>query len=291
MSVKNDLEALLNGGIQIDWGSSRFSISRALDLIKTMLFSGSMTQVPDSTLPENFIGIAWSEGVPDPEDAPFLWVYEGTDVWVARNDGVIDLTQASAWYRITSNSPTTTQGDIIYRGASVDQRLPIGSEDSDLVVSGGVPSWVNRAIVILRDEKTSGTAGGTATSGDWLVRALNTEVTDEGNHATLSNNQVTLVAGTYEIAAEAPAFRVGRHQIRWYNVTDDEVLVLGMNAQCSTTNGSTTNAVLTGRFTIALSKTFELQHRVYTTKSVNGFGLANSWGTEVYSTVTLRKIK
>jgi hypothetical protein len=48
-------------------------------------------------------------------------------------------------YRYTSPvaaSPTTTQGDIIVRGASADERLPVGSNDQVLTVVSGQPTWV-----------------------------------------------------------------------------------------------------------------------------------------------------
>ena len=44
-----------------------------------------------------------------------------------------------------SASPTTTQGDLIYRGASADQRLAIGTTGQVLRVSGGVPAWATLA--------------------------------------------------------------------------------------------------------------------------------------------------
>ena len=40
-----------------------------------------------------------------------------------------------------SSSPTTTVGDMIVRGASVDQRLAIGTSGQVLMVSGGAPAW------------------------------------------------------------------------------------------------------------------------------------------------------
>lgn len=147
MTVQNDLNVLLGGGLPVDWSSSRFAIARAFDLIKTMLFSGAMVQVADGTLPQNFVSTAWASGVPDPEDAPFLWVYEGTDIWVGRNDGVIDLSQASSWYKVTSNSPTTTEGDLIYRGVGQDVRLAVGNDGQALTVVDGVPAWTNPGVI------------------------------------------------------------------------------------------------------------------------------------------------
>ena len=43
------------------------------------------------------------------------------------------------------SSPTTTQGDIIYRGASANQRLSIGTQGQALLVNNGIPSWTGLA--------------------------------------------------------------------------------------------------------------------------------------------------
>lgn len=39
----------------------------------------------------------------------------------------------------------TTQGDLLYQGASTGQRLPIGSTGQVLKVSGGIPAWANES--------------------------------------------------------------------------------------------------------------------------------------------------
>lgn len=195
-----------------------------------------------------------------------------------------------------SSSPTTTAGDLIVRGASADERLAIGTAGQVLTVSGGVPTWAAASggsgdLIIIRDEKTSGTDGGSSTSGSWQTRDLNTEVSDSGGHATLASNQVTLAAGTYEISAFAPAFYSGTHQARWQNITDATTEILGQNAQCvANTNATTTPAIVQGQFTIASSKTFELQHRVNASRASNGYGVSHGWGTEIYSVVVLRKV-
>jgi hypothetical protein len=42
-------------------------------------------------------------------------------------------------------SPTTTEGDIVYRGVSENERLPIGEEGQALIVQNGVPQWLGLA--------------------------------------------------------------------------------------------------------------------------------------------------
>ena len=45
-----------------------------------------------------------------------------------------------------------------------------------------------------------------------------------------------------------------------------------------------------GVFTIAGTKTFELQHACISTQTGDGFGLATNVGTEVYAQITITKI-
>jgi len=147
-------------------------------------------------------------------------------------------------------------------------------------------------VIHLQEQQSSGTNGGNFTSGAWRTRVLNTEVADVGGHCSLSSNQFTLDAGTYVIKATAPAFLVNQHQLKLYNVSDSADVILGVNeyAYSNTTYGNAVAAHLDGVFTIASSKTFELQHRCATTRNTDGFGIPTSWGTEVYADVLLLKI-
>jgi hypothetical protein len=162
----------------------------------------------------------------------------------------------------------------------------------DFPGAGGDPGE-SRQVIHIREEQTSGTAGGTATTGSWETRVLNTEVTDTGSDASLATNQITLTTGTYEVLVRAPAHRVDGHKIRFQNVTDASTVIEGSNANSD--NSLTENhnhAFLQGRFTIASSKAFEVQHRVETTRATDGYGLAASLGSqEVYTEVWLYKVE
>lgn len=144
----------------------------------------------------------------------------------------------------------------------------------------------------LEDQKSSGTHGGTATSGSWQTRTLNTEVTDSNGDCSLSSNQFTLAAGTYDIFATAPCWGGIGHQARLQNITDTSTTILGTSELANAGSGtSETNfSTVRGRFTIASSKAFELQHRVTTTSATYGHGVAASIGTEVYAVVELHKV-
>lgn len=143
----------------------------------------------------------------------------------------------------------------------------------------------------IRDEKASGTDGGTFTSGSWQTRTLNTVKTNEIIGASLSSNQITLPAGTYEIEAFSIGYRCELHKTRLRNISDSSDLLIGSSERSYTTGRTSSKSKLRGRFTIAASKTIELQHRCSSTYSTEGYGVACSFGVvEVYSDIIIRKI-
>ena len=154
-------------------------------------------------------------------------------------------------------------------------------EDLRFVVGGRGASQI-----VIREELAQNTNAGTFTSGAWQTRALNTEAADSGDNASLSAGQVTLAAGTYRLRASAPAYLVERHQARWQNVTDGTTTLLGTSEFADTLQ---TRSLISGRFTISASKTFELQHRCETTRASDGFGVAGNFAAEVYAEVELWK--
>lgn len=144
----------------------------------------------------------------------------------------------------------------------------------------------------VRDEKTDGTQGGTATSGAWRTRDLNTTLTNEILGASLASNQISLPAGTYYIEARAPAFRTNGHKARLQNVTDTTTILLGSNALSSGGADNQSDSWVVGRFTLAAAKTLELQHQVESTQSSAGFGDNDGFAgvVEVYSDVRIWKL-
>ncbi len=138
--------------------------------------------------------------------------------------------------------------------------------------------------ILIRDEKTQNTAGGTFTQGAWQTRDLNTEVTDEGGYAELAANQITLAAGTYRVNIIVPAIQVGAHQARLQNTTDGTTVILGTSEYAGVASGlPVTHSIIRGQFTITAQKTFSVQHRCEATKATYGFGFASNFGTEIYT--------
>lgn len=155
-----------------------------------------------------------------------------------------------------------------------------------------VDSKVGR-ILHVRDQKAANTAGGTFTQGAWQKRTLNTEVTNTITGASIntSTSVVTLPAGTFEIEARAPCYSVtsgNPHKAKWRNTTDGSDTIVGasMGGQ-----DAQTDAWVRGRFTIAATKNFELQHQIGTTEATTGFGLQSNMGVvEVYAEVIIRQV-
>jgi hypothetical protein len=145
----------------------------------------------------------------------------------------------------------------------------------------------------VKELQTSGTDAGTFTSGAWQTRILNT-LENPGSFAwiSLASNQITLSAGTYLIEAQAPCTMVNRNQAKLENISDSTDTVLGTSNVASAADGSNTIfSYIRGQFTIASTKTFEIQHKCQTTAATNGFGNNAGMGvSEVYTVVKLQKI-
>lgn len=147
---------------------------------------------------------------------------------------------------------------------------------------------------LIRDEKSSGTNGGSFTSGSWQTRDLTTIAVDSIG-VVLNSNQFTLPAGRYRISAYAPAFFVNTHKARLRNITDAETVDEGTSAKSnddSTNSETTQESVIRFEFEIEEAKTFEIQHQCETTGNTNGFGTATTFSTdnEIYTVVELWKL-
>lgn len=144
-------------------------------------------------------------------------------------------------------------------------------------------------IMLVRDEKTSGTAGGTSGGASYATRTLNTVVFNRIAGATLSSNQITLPAGAYEIHAAAPAYSVGNHQARLYNVTDASVVGYGSSGRVVTNQKGECTIQLA--FVLTGTKALRLEHRVEVSVDANDFGYPSGFGNiEVYSAVLIRRL-
>lgn len=198
------------------------------------------------------------------------------------NTGTDDVRQVTP-LKLTNWTPTLTA---VTLDSSADYFLITDGSDSNKLKK----AYASTAAAVIADQKSSGTAGGTFTSGAWQTRDLNTEISDASSIVTIASNQFTLVAGTYMITATAPAYQVAEHQARIYNVTDAVVVTVGMSQRNSGSGQTTTNSIAASIVTIAASKAFKIEHRCSNSSASNGFGVAGGWGTEQYTTVEIIKL-
>ncbi|MFA6690893.1 MAG: hypothetical protein WCR98_02825 [Saccharofermentanales bacterium] len=155
---------------------------------------------------------------------------------------------------------------------------------------GGGSGGDTREFILLRDVKANNTGGGTFTAGAWQTRTLNEKTNDDGNNCTLSSNEFTLAAGTYELWASCPAYQVVENKARLYNVSDSTVVAIGQNTR--TASYVQNHAMVVAKFTIASSKTFRIEHRCSATVATVGFGNPNNFGCdEVYTVVAIWKVE
>jgi len=155
---------------------------------------------------------------------------------------------------------------------------------------GGFGLFTSYAVIA--DQKTTAANGGTATSGAWRTRDLNTEISDPDGIVSIASNQFTLGSGNYFISWSAPAYIVDQHQTRLWNVSDSAEEFVGTTEFSQDSSSyAMTESLGSGRVSITSSKTFEIQHRVRATYATQGFGVGsqNTWGVVQFTTVKIFK--
>ncbi len=145
--------------------------------------------------------------------------------------------------------------------------------------------------LIVADEKTSGTGGGSSTTGSWVTRTLNTVRTNTISGASLSSNQITLPAGTYRINASAPGLRIANFSTRLRNITDSTDTLIGTSEQSEQSGAIVqSRSHIVGTFTIAGTKAFEIQMQCGFAFGTVGYGNPAGFGTEVYTIAEIQRI-
>lgn len=235
-------------------------------------FAGSGAPTVDDDVDEGYsVGSQWYDGadIYDCTDAT-----AGAAVWSAR--GVVGSIGDFTDLDDVPSSYSGEAGNYVQVNATEDG-LQFAAP-----ASGGAGDYL-----MYRDEKTQNTDGGGFTSGSWQTRELTVESADPGGYGSLSSNQITLLAGTYRVRISCPAFLVARHQARLQDITNTATLLLGTSAFAEASgagnNRDVTCSYIDGRITLAGTTVLEVQHQCQTTKTVNGFGIAANFTTEVYT--------
>ncbi len=150
---------------------------------------------------------------------------------------------------------------------------------------------ITNQIMIVRDEKASGTDGGASVAATTVTRTLNTVAANTITGASLASSQITLPAGTYRVRASAPC--CVNNQLRLYNTTTAANQIIGTteNAFADTAvDPCNVRSFVVGRFTIASTNVFELRHYTASVRAINGLGVQLASGVnEVYSEIEIIK--
>jgi hypothetical protein len=182
------------------------------------------------------------------------------------------------------NKVTPRSGTTVTLGDSGDT-ITLGSG----VISSGIGKFETQLFHV-RDEKTAGTSGGTSQTS-YTKRDLNTTLTNEISGASISSSVITLPTGTYYIMASAPVFNSDRHRLKLRNTTDSSDTLLGTNEYSDGTNSVQNRSFVTGKFTIAAQKNFELQNEVETSVATNGLGVnADDGNIAIYTNCQIWKV-
>ena len=190
--------------------------------------------------------------------------------------------------------PVTINGDGSITGLSVGG-LPNGCVDTDTLANDAVTSdkmtgstFVSYAFLADRHGATAGDRG-TFTAGAWQTREINTEVVDTDNIVTLSSNQFTLQAGTYQIKFGACAYKVNRHITRLRQISPAATIAAGSSQYSWATDANLQWSRGFARLTISQATAYEIQHYCQTTGSSNGFGFQMTYSTSDYVQVEIYK--
>lgn len=134
-----------------------------------------------------------------------------------------------------------------------------------------------------------GTGGGTALSGAWRTRPLNTIDNDDDGISTLSSNAIGLPAGTYRINSQSHHSNSQNTSTRLKRVSDSAILAQSVNAfiAFSTTDVS----VISDEFTLSSTDEILLEYRVSSSLANTGLGNPLNFATdEIYAVVEIWKI-
>lgn len=206
----------------------------------------------------------------------------GTNVTITVNDGADTITiDSSGGGGYTAENARDDIGTALVAGTGAKITV---NDGADTITIAASPS------ALFEDQKAANTAGGASTSGSWIARTLNTEVYDDIG-LTLSSNQISLAAGTYEVDASSMFFSGNIARIRIRDVTNSVTLALSENVYGSSANAGHAAPRILARFTLAGSATIQLEYRVNTSQATNGLGVVSNFGElEIYSRMKLTKI-
>ena len=215
---------------------------------------------------------------------------------ITRGEGYFTLSddaeiEIQHWYDNSSSY------EIAYSGGSVPNR-PVRSahvlqinefqitEDVTYSYDANTPPTA-----FLTHEVAAGTSVGANNADTWDTRPLNTIQLNEISGLSLSSNQITFPAGSYEVEFHSAVLRVQENKARLRNIDDGVTLGVGLSHHADETDGSSTDSSGKCRFTFTAEKIVELQHYYDSSNGSEGYGRGEAGGeNDVYAWVEIKKV-
>lgn len=141
------------------------------------------------------------------------------------------------------------------------------------------------------DQKPSGTAGGTSTSGVWHIRDLNQFETNIPG-LSLSSNQITIPKGSYQFFVSAPTYKSGRCVLGLYDVLSEAYITYGSTTYQAVSDTSAGRAFQSLYFAFDSESIIEVRHYIDSGYALTGLGI-NNIGTgiaSIYTTVDIFRL-
>lgn len=191
---------------------------------------------------------------------------------------------------------TTTQRDAISSPADglliyniTNNQLEFAEASAWAAVGGAAAGTSKHAI--LRDEKSTGTDGGSSSAATWNARDLNTEVSDDDSIVSIASDEFTPISGDYIILINAVSHRVNSNRIRLFNVTGAVSVEEGIASRNLGPSSIITSATLICKFTANGTDAYRIDHYTGAARATDGLGFAvNDGSAEVYMTILLERL-
>lgn len=194
----------------------------------------------------------------------------------------------------------STAGFVVRTGSGTAAARSL-SEGNGIQITNGsgasanptINATIYQTMHVVEEIAASGSSG-TATSGSYFTRTLNTVVTNTITGASLASNQITLPAGTYNIFAEVPSYRADGHiaKLRRVSATAADAVIGTTGYSGSGTSNANSYSYIFGQFTVGTTGAYEVQQRVELTRASDGLGapVSTLWEAKRFTQVFIQRV-
>ncbi len=194
----------------------------------------------------------------------------------------------------------STAGFVVRTGSGTAAARSL-SEGNGIQITNGsgasanptINATIYQTMHVVEEIAASGSSG-TATSGSYFTRTLNTVVTNTITGASLASNQITLPAGTYNIFAEVPSYRADGHiaKLRRVSATAADVVIGTTGYSGSGSSNANSYSYIFGQFTVGTTGAYEVQQRVELTRASDGLGapVSTLWEAKRFTQVFIQRV-